>query len=493
MIPALRPYQSGIVQGIREASKDYRRVLGVAPTGSGKTVIFSHIAFKAAQRRNRVFVLVHRKEILIQTIRKLAMFGLQPGVIQSGQRMTANYIQVAMVQTLHNRVKYLGAARPDIIITDESHHAPASTYRKIIDAFPKALSLGFTATPARTDGKGLDDMYDVIVEGPQTRELVDAGYLSRPVVLSSPLAAQIQRIPGKIKKGEYDADSETVIMGEKTIVNETVDMYSQYFKGSPVVIFCASIADCESVATSMRSAGWKCETVRGDMPDSERQEYIDGLGKGQLNAVCSYEVLGEGVDVPILAGVIMRRRTMSVIVYLQQIGRALRIAPGKTHALIIDQVGNTFFHGHPLSHRAWSLKGIEKDEEKTPAVVQCPRCGTILDGRPRRCPYCEADLTVQGAEKEYKFDKTIHTQLEIIHPPDVGEGAIEAAELYAFSNGDRERELVERTLEDMRNGNFSMADRFGMIMKYLGKSRTYTNEVYKKYILPEMEGKTCSR
>jgi hypothetical protein len=98
-------------------------------------------------------------------------------------------------------------------------------------------------------------------------------------------------------------------------------------------------------------------------------------------------------------------------------------------------------------------------------------------------------LTVQGAEKEYKFDHTIHAQLEIIHPPDVGEGAIEAAELYAFSNGDRERELVERTLEDMRNGNFSMADRFGMIMKYLGKSRTYTNEVYTKYILPEMEAK----
>jgi superfamily II DNA or RNA helicase len=115
-------------------------------------------------------------------------------------------------------------------------------------------------------------------------------------------------------------------MGEKTIINETTEMYGQYFKGSPAIIFCASISDCENVANSMRSNGWKCETVRGDMEDNARQEYINGLGTGKLNAICSFEVLGEGVDVPVLAGVILRRRTMSVIVYLQQIGRALRIA-----------------------------------------------------------------------------------------------------------------------------------------------------------------------
>ena len=461
----------------------------VAPTGSGKTIIFSHMAFKASQKRNRVFILVHRKEILLQTLHKLAMFGLQPGVIQAGSRMTANYIQVAMVQTLHNRMQYLGAARPKLIITDEFHHAPANTYKKIINYFDNVISLGFTATPARTDGKGLDEMADVMVQGPQTKELVDAGYLSTPVVLSSPLASQIMRMPGKIRKGEYDPDGETVIMGEKKIVNETCEMYSLYFKGSPAVIFCASLDDCETVAASMRANGWACESVRGDMADDKRQEYIDGLGNGSLNAVCSYDVLGEGVDVPILAGVIMRRRTMSVIIYLQQVGRALRIAPGKTHALIIDQVGNTFFHGHPLQHRDWSLAGVERDEDKPPVTTQCRHCGAVLAGRPRNCPYCNHGLSAPVTEKSTGFDKLIYAPLEIIHPPDVGEGAAEAAELFAFSNGDRERELIDRTMEGIRHGEFGMAERFGMIMKYLGKSRTYTKEVYQKYILPEMEGK----
>ncbi len=490
MTPSLRPYQSDITNRTRQAAESFRRVLVVAPTGSGKTVIFSDIARRAALKHSRVFILVHRQEILRQTIQKLAMFGIQPGVIQSGQRMTSNYIQVAMVQTLRNRMQYLGAAQPKMIVIDECHHAPAATYKTIINFFPKALSLGFTATPARTDGVGLEDMYDVMVQGPQTAELVESGYLSTPIVLSSPMARQIFKTKGKIVKGEYDADAETVVMGQKKIVNETAEMYGLYFKGSPAIIFCASLADCDTVAASMRAAGWKCETVRGDMDEEERQKYIAGLGNGTVNALCSYDVLGEGVDVPILAGVIMRRRTMSTIVYLQEVGRALRIAPGKSHALIIDQVGNTYFHDHPLAYREWSLQGIDHENRKS-LLVTCPHCSAILAGRPRVCPYCQ---NVFGDSTEDKQSvpaevRTVYTPLEIIRPPMVGTGAIEAAEIYAYSNGDREQALIDRTLADMRHGEMGMADRFGMIMKYLGKSGTYTEQVYQKYILPEMGGR----
>ena len=487
MIPSLRPYQSDITNRTRKAAESFRRVLVVAPTGSGKTVIFSDIARSAALKHNRVFILVHRQEILRQTIQKLAMFGIQPGVIQAGQRMTANYIQVAMVQTLRNRMKYLGAAQPKMIIIDECHHAPAATYKTIINFFPKAMSLGFTATPARTDGVGLEDMYDVMIQGPQTQELVDAGYLSTPIVLSSPMARQIFKTKGKIVKGEYDADAETVVMGEKKIVNETTEMYGLYFKGSPTIIFCASLDDCDTVAASMRAAGWRCETVRGDMDEEERQEYIAGLGNGQINALCSYDVLGEGVDVPILAGAILRRRTMSTIVYLQQVGRALRIAPGKSHALIVDQVGNTYFHGHPLEHRDWTLQGIDHEKQK-PLLTTCPGCSATLQGRPRVCPYCATDLADVHALQEPGV-ATIYAPLEIIHPPIVGGGAAEAAEIFAYSNGDREQALVDRTLDGMHHGDMQLADRFREIMKYLGKSGTYTETVYQKYILPEMEGR----
>jgi superfamily II DNA or RNA helicase len=391
-----------------------------------------------------------------------------------------------MVQTLSKRMQYLGPAKPKIIIVDESHHIMAPTYKRILDYFPKAVSLGFTATPARTDGQGMGDMYDVMVEGPQTASLVESGYLSRPVVLSSPMAQQIFRTKGKIRKGEYDATEETVIMGDPKIVNETTEMYGLYFKGSPVVIFCASLEDCETVASSMRAAGWKCETVRGDMDDALRQEYIDGLGAGKLNAVCSFEVLGEGVDVPILAGVILRRRTKSVIVFLQQVGRSLRLAPGKTHALIIDQVGNTFFHGHPMADREWSLEGRETEDGQEVKVFQCS-CGQVFQRKPADCPNCGAAFEVSGPAREPKEVEMIEAPLQIIHPPDVGEGAIEAAELCAYQPGDQEAALIEQTLDDMRHGDMSKADRFGLIMKYLGKSRTYTNEVYKKYILPERE------
>ena len=485
MIPSLRPYQSSIVNGIRKAAEKNKRIIAVAPTGSGKTIIFCHIAWKAMQKNTRVFILVHREEILRQTIQKLSMFNLQCGVIKSGQKITANLIQVCMVQTLVNRMDILKHLGRCILIGDEIHHYTSPTFRKVWNGFNARMCLGFTATPARTDGVGLSDIAESMVIGPSTAALVNNKYLAEPVIMSSPLAKSISKAKAKIKDGEYDRDNETEIMSQKTIINETVDMYSMYFRGSPVVIFCASIPDCETVSSAMRAAGFKCETVHGKMDPEKRKQYIQDIGVGKLNAICSYDVISEGVDVPILSGVILRRRTTSLIIYLQQIGRSLRQAPGKDKALVIDQVGNVYRHGHPLLIREWSLEGNINEKEKEIKQTECPECLAVLMGRPRYCKYC-GFVFKDNPNIGENPPIILAAPLEIVRPPDIGDNALEAASILEFGNGNSEKELIDRTLAALRNGDESARERFNAIMRMMNK-QSMTERVWKSYVEPEYE------
>ena len=485
MIPSLRPYQSAIVNGIRKAAEKHKRIVAVAPTGSGKTIIAGHIAWKAVQKKTRVFFLVHREEILRQTVQKFSLFGLQCGTVQAGKKITSNMVQVAMVQTLVNRIDILKHIGKVILIGDEIHHYTSPSFRKVWNGFNSTLCIGLTATPARTDGVGLSDIAESMVIGPSTAALVNNDYLAEPVIMSSPLAKTISKAKAKMKKGEYDRDNETKVMSQITIINETVSMYKQYFRGSPVVIFCASVPDCEIVSSAMRAEGWKCETVHGEMDPEKRKQYIYDIGTGKLNAICSYDVISEGVDVPILSGVILRRRTTSLIIYLQQIGRALRQASGKDKALIIDQVGNVYRHGHPLLIREWSLEGNINEKKKEIKQTECPDCHAILMGKPRYCNYCGFVFKDALATDE-KQPIILSAPLEIVKSPNLGNTAIEAADILEYGNGQSEAELIDRTLKALRSGDESARERFNAIMRMMGK-KTMTEKIWSEYIEPEYE------
>ena len=485
MIPSLRPYQSAIVNGIRKAAEKHKRIVAVAPTGSGKTIIAGHIAWKAVQKKTRVFFLVHREEIARNAIQKFAMFGLQCGLIKSGERMTSNLVQVAMVQTLVNRIDILKHIGKVILIGDEIHHYTSPTFRKVWNGFNSTLCIGLTATPARRDGVGLIDIAESMVVGASTAALVNAGYLAEPVMMSSLMSQEIRMAKAIFKKGEYEKNNETKIMSNIIIVNETVEMYKQYFRGSPVVIFCASVPDCETVSSAMRAEGWKCETVHGEMDPEKRKQYIHDIGTGKLNAICSYDVINEGVDVPILSGVILRRRTTSLIIYLQEIGRALRQAPGKDKALIIDQVGNVYRHGHPLLKREWSLEGNINEKKKKIKQIECPDCHAIIMGKPRYCKYCGFIFKDAPASDE-KTPIILSAPLEIVRPPNLGDSAIETADILEYGNGQSESELIDRTLRALRNRDEGARERFNAIMRMMGK-KTYTEKIWKEYIEPEYE------
>ena len=385
----LTPYafQTKIINDCRQALKaGYKAPCIVSPTGSGKTLMYSVIAQGAMQREKKVLILVHRKEILEQTLSKLFMFGIEAGQIVSDRPMTRNSIQVAMINTIVRRLDRI-KIKPDLIITDECHHSVSPTYKKVISHFGNVPHIGATATPRRMDGVGLGDIYDIIIQGPTISQLVKEGFLSYPVMYRPP-----KEITDKyhVKRGDYDQDEQFEVMSKKTIVGDVIAHYKKYLNYKPVVCFCVSVKHSELMADAFRQAGYVAVHVHGGMKRSDREAAIKGLANNSIHILTSCDLISEGVDIPVMAGAILLRRTMSLALYLQQVGRALRVYPGKENTIILDHANNYPMHGHVLSDRTWTLDGEKHTpkNETPPTTTSCPKCFGIWPGEPRVCPSC---------------------------------------------------------------------------------------------------------
>lgn len=389
----LRPYQMDAVTDLRKQyMRGMRAPMLVAPTGSGKTCIFSYIAEQASLKGNSVFILVHRQELLRQSSRQLSEIGLPHGRVAPGNTMTKDRIQVASVQTLVRRLdKY---KEPDLIIIDECHHTTAGSWRKIITSYPNAKLLGVTATPCRLDGNGLGiksgGVFDALVYGPTLRELIDAGYLSQPIVYAPPTSIDITDV--KIQGGDFEKGELEKRMDKPVITGSAVEHYRKLCNGVPAIAFCSSVAHAIHVAEQFNVNGYTALSIDGTMKDDERKHAIEMLSNGKINVLTACDIVSEGTDIPVVGAAILLRPTVSMSLFLQQCGRALRSYPGKTHTVILDHVGNCLRHGLPDQDREWSLEGDPKKKKKKEAlddvkVKQCNICYFVHPPAPA-CPAC---------------------------------------------------------------------------------------------------------
>jgi len=404
----LRPYQQTGVDSIRaEFINKKRAPLFVLATGGGKTVIFCHIAQQTAARNKKVLILVHRVELLRQTSKALSKSGVEHGLINP--KYTPNHsanVQVASVQTLIKRLNQIKP--PDLIIIDEAHHATAGSWRKIVDHFSRARILGVTATPIRGDGKGLDGLFDSIVVGPQTPDLIELGFLVKPIIYAPPKQLDFSEV--KVVRGEYDQKEVATIMDRPTITGSAVEHYKKICPGVPCVVFCVSVSHAEHVAEDFRQSGFRAYSVDGTMDDETRSRILNGLGDGSIEIVTSCDLISEGTDIPAIECAILLRPTQSTGLYIQQVGRALRLSEGKTRAIILDHVGNVLNHGFPDDVREWTLEGRKKGKRKTAAekdirAQQCEQCFGMHEPAPV-CPYCG-----HTNKTEYKSPREIEGEL----------------------------------------------------------------------------------
>lgn len=395
----LRDYQHTLVADVRAQWRaGHRSVLAVAPTGSGKTTVFAHIAHAASARGKRVWVLVHRVELIDQISAALTGFGARHGFIAAGYlQLPRAAVQVAGVFTVAKRLQRV--ASPDLIVVDEAHHATkGTTWGKILTAFPRAHVLGVTATPIRLDGTGLRECFDALVTGPTVAELTARGYL---VPLKAYAPASIRTDGLHTRAGEFIASELEVAADNATVTGDAVAHYRKFADGKAAVAFCVSVQHARHVAESFTAAGIPAQSVDGTMDRTLRRSIIRAFVDGKVRVLTSCDLVSEGFDVPAVECGISLRPTQSEGLWLQQVGRILRPSPGKSHAVLLDHAGNIARHGLPEDEREWSLDGkVElparrETEVQDVAMRVCPACFAAVRGRPVACPECGKPFPVE--------------------------------------------------------------------------------------------------
>lgn len=386
---SLRPYQQTAVDAVRDSFRSGRRKpLLVAPTGSGKTVIFSYITASAAAKGNRTLVLVHRQELLEQCHRSLDSMDVPHGLIASCMTPDRSHLtQIASVQTLVRRFDRVMA--PDLIVIDEAHHATAGAWARVLTQWPDARVLGVTATPQRLDGKGLGQVFDDLIRGPEVADLVDQGFLARPVYYA-PKTISMEGVHKTA--GDFNRAEMAERMDKPTITGDAVTHYAKYSEGQPCIVFCTGIKHAEHVAQAFNAAGYRFNVIDGTLAKEERARRVLDLSSGALQGLVSVDIVSEGFDLPCVSTAILLRPTASLSLHLQQVGRVLRPSPGKQRAVILDHVGNCRRHGLAEELRDWSLDGIKRKGKRGPQddvadTRQCPECFAVHTPSPA-CPQC---------------------------------------------------------------------------------------------------------
>lgn len=376
----------------------HRRVLLVAPTGSGKTQIFSYVAKGAREKNKRVLVLAHRRELIRQISDALNNWNVGHGLILSGsKRMPKDNVVLGNVFSVVRRVPLL--APPDLIIIDETHHLlPENTLGRVVAAFPAARLLGVTATPMRSDSRSLGDCFDVLVDGPSVAELTELEWLS-PTEVYAPAKPDLTGV--KTRMGDFNTTQLEAAMDKPKITGSAVSHYLKLCPNASAIAFTVSIKHAKDVAAEFVASGVSAASVDGGMSDTDRDAVLNGLRNGSIKVVTSCEILGEGFDAPVVECAILLRPTQSLGLYLQQVGRAIRVSPGKTRTIILDHSGNTLRHGFIDEPRAWSLEGLQgrKKTDKPPSVRQCPKCFAAHRPAPV-CPMCSYVYEVEGRTVE---------------------------------------------------------------------------------------------
>lgn len=387
----LRPYQLGAVERARKAiGSGKRRPLIVAPTGSGKTVIASHIVESAVAKGSRTLFLAHRLELIEQASHKLDDIGIDHGIIKGDHPRTRPElpVQVASVQTLSRRVGH--ALDYHLVIVDEAHHVTAASYRKVLDAMADSVVLGLTATPYRADGAALGDVFDELVEVISLDELIEAGHLVEPRVFGRkpPDLSKIRTVAG-----DYNLGQLAQVMDTDDLTGDIVATWQREAAGRITVAFAVNLEHSRHIAAAFARAGIRAGHVDGNMGEAERSAVLDRLATGELCVVANCAILTEGWDLPRCSCVILARPTRSRSLWKQMCGRALRPAPdmGKTDCLILDHAGCWKRHGFLTDAENHSLEGREKRQSDAP-VARCPDCGAEFPGWPRWCPECGKEL-----------------------------------------------------------------------------------------------------
>jgi superfamily II DNA or RNA helicase len=396
----LRPYQQKAVQDCRAIlASGKNRLILCAPTGAGKTVIFSYIVANALAKGKRVMIVTDRTELLTQAGGALTAYGINPERIEAGadpHLMKPCY--TAMVETLNRRMgklEYLNLLESlDLIIFDEAHK---QAFNKLFPYIPKKCTvIGATATPHREGNQvSLHEFYDDIVNVASIPELIQSGYLAQP--LSYGVKVDLSNVG--IKAGDYDLGAMGAEYSKQKVFKGVIENYKRLTYGKKAIVFSSTIAGSKELCQEMQDAGLSALHLDSEMQESERGQILRWFKYTPDAIICNVGILTTGFDEPSIEVVILYRATKSLPLFLQMCGRGSRVTHSKKTFTILDFGNNIEKHDFWEAHRTWSLQKKKKREGVAP-VKECKSCGALVRASARSCDYCGAEFPRTESEKE---------------------------------------------------------------------------------------------
>jgi superfamily II DNA or RNA helicase len=442
----LHPYQNDVVaefNAVVEAGQ--RRIIIVAPTGAGKTIIAADIIRQALSGSHRkILFIAHRDELLTQARSKLADLGIVAGIIKSGRDRDLRPLascQVAGIQTLHARaVRAKSMELPDanIVFFDEAHHIRARTYEAILESYPDAIIIGLTATPCRGDGRGLGNVFEIMIECPQIPELIRLEYLV-PVKIFAPPAPNLRGV--KVAAGDYVISQLSGRMNTDALVGDFIEHWLRHAQRRRTIAFAVDVAHSRHITDELLKSDVRAEHLDGTTPQVERNAILERLRTGETEVVSNCQVLTEGFDLPDIGCIALVRPTKSLGLFRQMIGRGLRTATGKTDVIILDHSGGVHRHGRPDDVIEWTLDTDKRAANKTHDAriakagggnpfCECTACGH-LRMKGMACDNCGWQPKPPGRAVDYIDGQLVELGKPAIIPSEV-ERKIFYAELRGY-------------------------------------------------------------
>lgn len=428
----LRPDQQRIAEHLTASIRaGHRRILVQAPTGFGKGVLIAERVARAAARGHRCLVIAHREEIIADLSGRLHRQQVAHGMIAAGYRMDLRHaVYAASIDTIIRRLHQIPA--PTCIFQDEAHHlVDGNKWARVVDYWPRAYLFGFTATPERLDGRGLGEGHggyftDLILGPPvawltfpglEWEGLTSPGGNLAPLRCFLPPAIDLSSIPDRQLDTERGREQAGEILRQRQAMGDILSHYRRciapHHHGT-ALLYASSLRQAGAQCDAFREAGIPALVVDGKTDKGIRRQAFRDLADGTLKVLLNQDIAGEGTDVPSVTGVIIARRTQSLALHLQMLGRSLRTAPGKTHAIAVDHVGNigaadgTTRLGVPTDPRTWSLEGRPRRQIAEPvgpphrtctacfcrtptAAATCQECGHIFPPPPPAAGFQQVD------------------------------------------------------------------------------------------------------
>lgn len=349
--------------------------------GAGKSYLFSEMI---RNTKGEALVLVHRRELKEQHERLFRDLGITNARVQT-------------YQTERNRLGQYST--PMLLIVDEAHLSLSNSWMEIVE-FYDTWTVGLTATPIRLDGKPLGSIYNSLVTGITTKELIQQKRLS-PYEYYAPVSVDTDNL--RIQAGDFLVKDLEQLMNDRAIYSDVLKSWERLAKGQKTIAYCVSITHAEETAKMFNEAGYPAAEIDGNTPTKRRDQIMQDFRDGKIMVICNVGIISEGVSIDDVTCCLLLRPTESHALYWQQGMRCMRYQPGKV-ATVIDCVGN--YTRNPLfdADVEWSLTKPLKKKPKLNSggdfyIRTCPQCYKIFQTAPV-CPYCQTEYPLHPREIE---------------------------------------------------------------------------------------------